>query len=192
MEAERNCDFTFGVSAATGIRNLQRGLEMADSRNCSSQVFLPTLAAFTKFICVTSLSALLASTAALPQSRSSGLSPAGTVAARAAWSRREYSPDSGSLFANAVTYGSGGLQAMSVAVADVNGDGKPDLLVANQCEDVNCTNGTVGVLLWQWRWNFSNSGTLRVGRDSCVVGGDSGCQRGWQTRPTGGELEPRR
>ena len=38
-------------------------------------------------------------------------------------------------FQAAVTYGSGGYQANSVAVADVNGDGKPDLLVANLCAE---------------------------------------------------------
>jgi hypothetical protein len=36
-------------------------------------------------------------------------------------------------FQAAVSYGSGG--ASSVAVADVNGDGKPDLLVASGIED---------------------------------------------------------
>jgi uncharacterized membrane protein len=53
-------------------------------------------------------------------------------------------------FESAVTYNSGGLLgggATSVAVADVNEDGKPDLLVANSCASTICTNGTVGVLL---------------------------------------------
>jgi hypothetical protein len=47
-------------------------------------------------------------------------------------------------------YDSGGRQAWSIAVADVNGDGKPDLLVANQCTSQGCTqefHGVVGVLL---------------------------------------------
>ena len=51
-------------------------------------------------------------------------------------------------FQAAMSYGSGGQDAYSVAVEDVNGDGKPDLLVANYCADSNClTNGSVGVLL---------------------------------------------
>ena len=49
-------------------------------------------------------------------------------------------------------YSSGGYGSVSVAVADVNGDGKPDLIVANECAtaDVNCANatgGNVGVIL---------------------------------------------
>ncbi len=53
------------------------------------------------------------------------------------------------IFLEAPLFSSGGFSANSVAVADVNGDGKPDLLVANQCATSSGTNtnGTVGVLL---------------------------------------------
>ena len=52
-------------------------------------------------------------------------------------------------FQTAATYSSGGV-ASFVAVGDVNGDGKPDLLAANFCvSGTNCANGTVGVLLRQ-------------------------------------------
>ncbi len=37
------------------------------------------------------------------------------------------------LFQPALTYPSGGLTALSIAVADVNRDGKPELIVANLC-----------------------------------------------------------
>jgi hypothetical protein len=60
-------------------------------------------------------------------------------------------------FQSAVAYGSGGYDANSVAVADVNGDGKPDLVVANLCGDNNPNgncNGTVGVLLNTTPWPY--------------------------------------
>jgi hypothetical protein len=51
-------------------------------------------------------------------------------------------------FQTAVTYDTGGYFSDSVAVADVNEDGKPDLVVANSCGDVSCaTQGTVAVLI---------------------------------------------
>lgn len=50
-------------------------------------------------------------------------------------------------FQAAQTYDSGGYAAVSVAVADVNGDGSLDLVVANLCSDANCmSNAVVGVL----------------------------------------------
>ena len=52
-------------------------------------------------------------------------------------------------FQAAVTYLSGGAGANSVIATDVNGDGKPDVLMANYylCIDHLCGNGVVGVLL---------------------------------------------
>jgi FG-GAP repeat len=44
----------------------------------------------------------------------------------------------------AQSYPSGGANALSVAVADFNGDGKPDLAVANGC-DLCTTNSVFGV-----------------------------------------------
>jgi hypothetical protein len=62
--------------------------------------------------------------------------------------RRREHPQSGLSFANAVDYGSGGTNAEAVVVADVNGDGYPDLVVANYCATyTSCTKGGVGVLL---------------------------------------------
>jgi hypothetical protein len=60
------------------------------------------------------------------------------------------------LFLPAVLYDSGG-GAVSVAVADVNGDGKPDLLVANY------NSGTVGVLLGNGDGTFQSATTFDAG-----------------------------
>ncbi len=56
---------------------------------------------------------------------------------------------SGLNFAPAVNYDTPGYNsaAVAVAVADVNGDGKPDLLVVNPCANYDCTYGAVAVLL---------------------------------------------
>jgi hypothetical protein len=50
-------------------------------------------------------------------------------------------------FQTVVTYPSGGLFPDSVAIADVNRDGKPDVIVANSSTSLNVDNGNVGVLL---------------------------------------------
>jgi len=56
-------------------------------------------------------------------------------------------------FKKAVTYGSGGIGALAVAIADVNGDGKPDLLVVHEISN------TVGVLLGKGDGTFAKAQT---------------------------------
>ena len=74
-------------------------------------------------------------------------------------------------FQPVVAYPSGGYYAFTVIAADVNGDGKPDLLVANGCyvntPDQPCpSSGSVGVLLgngdgtFQKVTNYSSGGLL--------------------------------
>jgi uncharacterized membrane protein len=66
-------------------------------------------------------------------------------------------------FQAAAAYGSGGYYANSVVVADVNGDGKPDLVVVNSCTDSNCTNSNVGVLLGNGDGTFQAAVTYSSG-----------------------------
>ncbi|MGP0017794.1 MAG: Ig-like domain repeat protein [Candidatus Sulfotelmatobacter sp.] len=70
-------------------------------------------------------------------------------------------------FRATVAYDSGGIYAFSVAVADVNGDGKPDLLVAND------NSGTIGVLLGNGHGTFQTVAAYESGwpgSDSVAVG----------------------
>ncbi len=71
-------------------------------------------------------------------------------------------------FQPAVTYNSGGFTATSVAVGDVNKDGKPDLVVANECTVSNSCgfgNGDVliGVLLGNGDGTFQPAVTFSAG-----------------------------
>ncbi len=89
-------------------------------------------------------------------------------------------------FQSAIAYGSGGYDAYSVAAADVNGHGKPDLLVANECQDTGCanTNGSVGVLLGHGDGTFQSALTFNS---------DSGSPMGCNARSVAvGRLQWRR
>ncbi len=68
------------------------------------------------------------------------------------------------IFSLVNTYNSGGFQTASLAVADVNGDGQPDLVVVNPCAiSTNCINGSVGVLLGNGDGTFKKAVTYPTG-----------------------------
>jgi Bacterial Ig-like domain (group 3)/FG-GAP-like repeat/FG-GAP repeat len=67
------------------------------------------------------------------------------------------------LFKSAQTYPSGGTDSSSVAIADLNGDGKPDLVVSNYLACDSCTNGSVGVLLGNGDGTFQAAQTYGSG-----------------------------
>jgi len=74
------------------------------------------------------------------------------------------------------TYSSGGSEAYAVAVADVNRDGKADLIVANGCESAtHCANGVVGVLLGRG-WDVPIRKHVRIRRSGGYLGHDCGCE----------------
>ena len=80
-------------------------------------------------------------------------------------------PDGSVSFLPAVSYPSGGNQAFSAAVADLNGDGKPDLLVANYCASsstCDTANATVGVLRGNGDGTFGPAVTYRSGGYNAV------------------------
>jgi FG-GAP-like repeat/FG-GAP repeat len=66
-------------------------------------------------------------------------------------------------FLPGVLYNSGGIFATSVAVADVNGDGKPDLLVGNGYDGTIPNNGGVGILLGKGDGTFQPAITHDTG-----------------------------
>ena len=66
-------------------------------------------------------------------------------------------------FGTAVTYPSSGKTANGVAVGDVDGDGKPDLVVVNYCADSSCANGSVDLLLGNGDGTFQAPAPYAVG-----------------------------
>lgn len=65
-----------------------------------------------------------------------------------------------------VNYDSGGQSAYSISVADVNGDGVLDLVVANGCAGSDCSTGGVGVLLGKGDGTFEKAVVYRSGAAS--------------------------
>ena len=77
-------------------------------------------------------------------------------------------------FQSVITYDSGGKDDTSVAAADVDGDGKPDLLVAHGCDASGNCGSTVSVLLGKGDGTFQpavayNSGGVGGGASSVAV-----------------------
>ncbi len=66
-------------------------------------------------------------------------------------------------FQPAVTYNSGGLSAYSVAVGDLNGDGKLDLAIANSGALDNSSVGSVGVLVGNGDGTFQSAVSYSTG-----------------------------
>jgi hypothetical protein len=66
-------------------------------------------------------------------------------------------------FQPVATYASGGLDAESVAVVDLNGDGFPDLVVVNRQACDGCTNGGVAILLGNGDGTFGAAVTYSSG-----------------------------
>jgi hypothetical protein len=67
-------------------------------------------------------------------------------------------------FQKPVSYNTGGFYAIGLSVGDLNGDGRPDLITANQCSNISpCSDGLVGVLLGNGDGTFATAETYLSG-----------------------------
>ena len=67
-------------------------------------------------------------------------------------------------FQPVVTYGSGGNLATAIAVADVNGDSKPDIIITHECTVTSCENRVgVSILLGNGDGTFQPAATYNSG-----------------------------
>lgn len=65
-------------------------------------------------------------------------------------------------------YATGGVAATSVAIADLNGDGNPDILITNACDNNECDNSELGVLLGHGDGTFATSPHYYGGNDGPI------------------------
>jgi hypothetical protein len=74
-------------------------------------------------------------------------------------------------FRPAVKYDSAGRQSFWVSVGDLNGDGKPDVVIANQCVSTGCSagHGVVAVLLGNGDGTFQKALTYAGGNHTFSV-----------------------
>ena len=72
-------------------------------------------------------------------------------------------------FQPAQEYATGGFGASSVAIADFNGDGNPDVVVANQCSTTTCkSGGSVSILLGNGNGTLQAAQTYSSGGDTAL------------------------